>query len=153
MVKVCLQCRTPGSEKTPGEGNGNPLQCSCLGILMDGGAWWATVRGFGKSQTRLSDFTFNFCLCGQYSFEAISSVTDTQHPLRFSAVFPGSPFLDGSVSLLGRILFGGGGLFVLRFTLIASRFLSTWRPGILSWEFRRSGPGHKGGSPQAPEAG
>ena len=43
-----------------GEGNGNPLQCSCLENLMDGGAWWAVVHGVAKSQTRLSDFTFTF---------------------------------------------------------------------------------------------
>ena len=40
------------------EGNGNPLQHSCLENPMDGGAWWATVHGVAKSQTRLSDFTF-----------------------------------------------------------------------------------------------
>ena len=44
----------PGSGRSPGEGNGNPLQCSCLENPMDGGAWWATVHG-QKSQTRLSD--------------------------------------------------------------------------------------------------
>ena len=43
-----------------GEGNGNPLQYSCLGNPMDGGAWWAAIHGVTKSQTRLSDFTFNF---------------------------------------------------------------------------------------------
>ena len=42
----------------PGEGNGNPLQYSCLENPMDRGAWWATVHGVAKSQTRLSDFTF-----------------------------------------------------------------------------------------------
>ena len=41
---------------------GNPLQYPCLENLMDGGAWWAAVHGVGKSQTRLSDFTFNFSL-------------------------------------------------------------------------------------------
>ena len=40
-----------------GEGNGNPLQYSCLENPMDGGAWWATVHRVTKSQTRLSDFT------------------------------------------------------------------------------------------------
>ena len=44
----------------PGEGNGNPLQCSCLENPMDGGAWWAAVHGVAKSRTRLSDFTFTF---------------------------------------------------------------------------------------------
>ena len=48
----------PGSERSPGEGNGNPLQYSCLENSMDGEAWWATVHGVAKSQTRLSDFTF-----------------------------------------------------------------------------------------------
>ena len=36
-----------------GEGNGNPLQCSCLEDPMDGGAWWAAVYGVAQSQTRL----------------------------------------------------------------------------------------------------
>ena len=40
--------------------NGYPLQCSCLENSMDRGAWWATVHGVTKSQTRLSDFTFTF---------------------------------------------------------------------------------------------
>ena len=43
-----------------GEGNGNPLQCSCLENPMDGGAWWAAVHGVARSQTQLSDFTFTF---------------------------------------------------------------------------------------------
>ena len=43
---------------SPGEGNGNPLQYSCLESPMDGGAWQATVHGVIKSWTRLSDFTF-----------------------------------------------------------------------------------------------
>ena len=40
---------------TWGEGNGNPLQSSCLENPMDRGAWWAAVRGVTESQTRLSD--------------------------------------------------------------------------------------------------
>ena len=43
-----------------GEGNGNPLQCSCLENPMDGGAWWAVVHGVVKSRARLSNFTFTF---------------------------------------------------------------------------------------------
>ena len=43
-----------------GEGNGTPLQYSCLENPMDGGAWWAAVHGVTRSQTRLSDFTFTF---------------------------------------------------------------------------------------------
>ena len=45
----------PGSGRSSGEGNGNPLQYSCLENSMDRGAWWATVHGVAKSQTRLSD--------------------------------------------------------------------------------------------------
>ena len=43
-----------------GEGNGTPLQDSCLENPMGGGAWWAAVHGVAKSWTRLSDFTFTF---------------------------------------------------------------------------------------------
>ena len=42
------------------EGNGTPLQYSCLENPMNRGAWWAAVRGVAKSRTRLSDFTFLF---------------------------------------------------------------------------------------------
>ena len=48
----------PGSGRSPGEGNGNPLQYSCPENPMDRGAWWATVHGVAKSQRRLSNFTF-----------------------------------------------------------------------------------------------
>ena len=41
----------PGSGRSPGEGNGNPLQYSCLENPTDGGAWWATVHGVAKSRT------------------------------------------------------------------------------------------------------
>ena len=43
----------PGSRRSPGEGHGNPLQCSCLENPMDKGAWWATVHRVTKSWTRL----------------------------------------------------------------------------------------------------
>ena len=45
----------PGLERSPGEGNGTPLQYSCLENPMDRGAWWATVHGVAKRQTGLSD--------------------------------------------------------------------------------------------------
>ena len=45
----------PGSGRCPGEGNGNPLQHSCLENPMDVGAWWATVHGVARSRTWLSD--------------------------------------------------------------------------------------------------
>ena len=45
----------PGLGRSPGERNGNPLQYSFLENPMDRGAWWATVHGVTKSQTRMSD--------------------------------------------------------------------------------------------------
>ena len=49
----------PGSGRSPGIGNGNPLQYSCLENSMDSGAWQATVHGVAKNQTRLSDYHFS----------------------------------------------------------------------------------------------
>ena len=44
----------PGSRRSPGVGNGYPLQYSCLGNPIDRGAWWVTVYGVAKSQIRLN---------------------------------------------------------------------------------------------------
>ena len=49
----------PGWGRSLGEKNGNPLQSSCLENPTDRGAWWATVRGVAKSQTRLSEQHFS----------------------------------------------------------------------------------------------
>ena len=57
----------PGSGRFPGEGNGNPLQYSCLENPRDRGTWWVTVHGVAKSQTRPSDFTFTFTLVAMLS--------------------------------------------------------------------------------------
>ena len=54
------QSSIPGSGRSPGEGNGYPLQYSCLENPMDRGAWCAIVHGVAKSQTRLNDFAFTF---------------------------------------------------------------------------------------------
>ena len=45
----------PGLGRSPGEGNGNPLQYPCLENLTDRGAWWAAVHGVAKSRARLSN--------------------------------------------------------------------------------------------------
>ena len=50
----------PGLGRLPGEGNGNPLQYSCLENPMDRGAWQVIVHGIAKSQTRMSDFTHTY---------------------------------------------------------------------------------------------
>ena len=58
-----------GSGISPGEGNGNPFQYSCLGNPMDRGAWWATVSGVAKEldmTERLNNNCLNTCpfICG-----------------------------------------------------------------------------------------
>ena len=47
----------PGSGRSPGGGNGNPLQYSCLENSMDRGVWRATIHGVARSWTRLSDLS------------------------------------------------------------------------------------------------
>ena len=66
----------PGSGRSPGEGNGNSLQYSCLENSVDGGAWWATVCGVAKSWTRLSDFIYRLSHQG-------SPLVDEPHPVHF----------------------------------------------------------------------
>ena len=52
----------PGSGRSPGVGNGNPLHYSCLGNSMDKGSWWTTVHGVAKSQTQLSTAAHTRCI-------------------------------------------------------------------------------------------
>ena len=74
----------PGSGRSPGEGNGNPLQYSCLENPMDRGAGWATVHRVAKSRTRLSDFTFTFTFLYIKCDESISSVQSLSHVQLFA---------------------------------------------------------------------
>ena len=71
-----------------GEGNGTPLQDSCLENPMGGGAWWAAVHGVAKSWTRLSDFTFTF------HFHALEKEMAT-HSSTLAWIIPGT---DGGAS-------------------------------------------------------
>ena len=67
----------PGLGRSPGEGNGNPLQYSCLEDPMDRGAWWATVHGVTKSWTQQSGWahTDKYCICKmQWNIHHISKV-------------------------------------------------------------------------------
>ena len=61
----------PGLGRSPGEGNGNPLQYSCLENPVDGGAWWATVHEVTKSWKGLSDFTL---LLGRKAMTNLDSI-------------------------------------------------------------------------------
>ena len=54
----------PGWGRSPGEGNGNPLQYCCLENPKDGGAWWATVHGVAKTRTRVSNFILTLSPAG-----------------------------------------------------------------------------------------
>ena len=71
-----------------GEGNGTLLQYSCLENPMDGGAWWATVHGVAKSQTRLSNFIFTF------HFHALEKVMAT-HSSILAWRIPGTGWVYG----------------------------------------------------------
>ena len=69
VAKICLQCRRPGSipglERSPEEGNGNPLQYSCLENPMNREVWQAIVHGVAKSQTQQKLFSMarHICSC------------------------------------------------------------------------------------------
>ena len=78
-----------------GEGNGTPLQYSCLGNPTDGGAWKAAVHGVAKSQTRLSDFTFTF------HFHALEKEMAT-HSSVLAWRIPGTGEPGGLASMVSR---------------------------------------------------
>ena len=65
---------SPGLGRYPGEGNGNPLQYYCLENPMDRGAWYATVYGVTKSQTRLSNFTSHYLLIGLLTLDSVQRI-------------------------------------------------------------------------------
>ena len=75
-----------------GEGNGTPLQYSCLENPMDGGAWWAPVHGVAESRTQLSDFTFTF------HFDALEKEMAT-HSTVLAWRIPGTEEAGGLLSM------------------------------------------------------
>ena len=75
-----------------GEGNGTPLQYSCLENPMDGGVWWAAVHGVAEGRTRLSDFTFTF------HFHALEKEMAT-HPSVLAWRIPGTGQPGGLLSM------------------------------------------------------
>ena len=69
----------PGLGGSPGEGNGNPLQYSCLENPIDRGAWRATVHGVAKNWTRLNDF--HFSLSCKYVKNSYNSIENKNNPI------------------------------------------------------------------------
>ena len=67
----------PGSGRSPGEGNGNPLQYSCLENPRDSGAWWAAVYGVAQSRTRLKRFNGN-CSLVAHTVKRLPTMRETQ---------------------------------------------------------------------------
>ena len=65
-----------------GEGNGNPLQCSCLENPRDGGAWWAAVYGVTQSQTRLKQFSSSSRVKNEGKRVGESGDSEISNPLR-----------------------------------------------------------------------
>ena len=112
-----------------GEGNGNPLQYSCLEISMDRGAWWATVRGAAKSQTRLrSNSKF---IIAAWSYWKKGSVTN--RPIQKGC----TQLIDASWIYLSYFLFLiSGSSLVLRLLSSCSEQASyciLWRTGSRVW--------------------
>ena len=67
----------PGSGRSPGKGNGNPLQYSCLENSVDGGAWWATVYGVAESSCSAASFIppiVSLCISFSPLFHLLSSL-------------------------------------------------------------------------------
>ena len=63
-----------------GEGNGNPLQCSCLENPRDGRAWWAAAYGVTQSRTRLKRLSSSSSAVGQTSKTMLNSSSESGHP-------------------------------------------------------------------------
>ena len=77
VKNLTLQETIPGSGRSPGEGNSNPLQYSFLENPMDRGAWWASVQRVAKSQTWLSNWTAAAAII------IISHTSDTRYMMSF----------------------------------------------------------------------
>ena len=93
IVSVCF------SLSRIGEGNGNPLQCSCLGNPRDGGAWWAAVYGVAQSQTRLKWLSSSSSSSTYYILECIFKV-NLMYVLQTYCTFFFSPVFYKVLSLI-----------------------------------------------------
>ena len=82
----------PGSGRSPREGNGNPLQYSCLENPMDIKSWWATLHGVAKSWTQLSEFTFTFTITRD-TLEIKVVQQPSKHPIKKRSYTNGRRFM------------------------------------------------------------
>ena len=71
----------PGSGRSPGVGNGNPFQCSCLKNPRDEGAWWAAAYGVAQSQTRLKQLSSSSSktLITIHKISCMNDIKEKQH--------------------------------------------------------------------------
>ena len=77
----------PGSGRSPGKGNDNPLQYSCLENSMDWGAWLATVHGVAKNRTWLSDFTFTYMKISLGISDFLEEISSLSYSIVFLYLF------------------------------------------------------------------
>ena len=105
-----MSCPTPQSHSImsvswpiSGEGNGYPLQYSCLEDSMDGGAWWSTVHGVTKSWTCLNDFTFTFTC--PFTADNLSEGRDQRlSSLFLSTLYGGQPTAEPPLRVPGWLV-------------------------------------------------
>ena len=129
----------PRLRRSTGEGNGNPLQYSCLENPTDGGAWWATVHRVTKSRIWLSDFTFTFKLHGTKIFLFLSLLIFLKF-IYFIFGCTGSLLLPAGFSLIaasgGYSLAEVYGLLITVVSLVAEHWhvgFNHWRTWAQSW--------------------
>ena len=120
----------PGSGRSPGEGNGNLLQYSCLETPTDRAAWWATVHRVTRSRTRLSDFTFFLYFLTLLLNRKVLGPPDPPTPVTLR------PMSDVQ-SLAERVGFTQQHL--------GSQFTSCTSQSVLTQEVPRKGPGSSSG--------
>ena len=108
----------PGSGRSPGVGNGNPLQYPCLENSQDRGAWWAILHGVAKSWTRLRDW-----VCSMHKHTHIRAWTEVRSNRDKTYLRPGIKTRDLPVSLAVFFL-------LLLFALKLKSWLDNWKPWL-----------------------
>ena len=137
-----MQVLIPGLGRSPGGGNGNPLQYSCLENPTDRADWWAMVHGFTKSQTQLSDWALILFVCFYFCWalgERLGNTSASYAPLgRCPLWFSWDSSQSFCFFLELLLLFAGGSLFrsPAVWLLLGRQFLPFWGDPLVSWLFR-----------------